>query len=596
MSAPLDPVEAEARRGSAELTEKQKRDLLSTRLFEPGGRHQDSIRVETPEPTGQQIANLLSRLTDWLDREFGVVIPDHILGAVATSESPWRELENQLKRAGVGVEFSQVQESITELHEDQFRISHALDISRSIGGANLTGEPTTDDAAMYLAELNRLTTKGDLSEQQAHRLLAEWGWQNPVIRGEAAGFDTSILEELAEGLAVMKATGEYTGPVDPADLLTMNSVEAAFELLGEDYAGSLTRSQFEAVLSTETGLGDTIDENRQLAAESAAGRPTLDVTVAPDSRGFIGVHPDFVARAEPRPPGPLRGTTTQAGLDFGDAQAVAASGPRGSDLAFAGRAGITQDPEYREGDNYNIFNGLSFEQTMLYQTMLVDAGWLSADDFAIEQGQANGGFETWAAMEKAMVAANRTIASSWIEAAQISAEARERNEAAAAGTGKEPVPVWTPGTYLAPDPDRLSQIVKTAFRSQLGREPTAQEVQGLMASLSGEFGAQFAVSEQVDKAAFEQSIAATEASLGPIDPQTGERAVEPLEEGETFRTVDNPLSSVTGVDPISSFQELFEARFAEEMSRNRQRVTQRDARSDIMSSIFAIDSAVGGGR
>ncbi len=117
-----------------------------------------------------------------------------------------------------------------------------------------------------------------------------------------------------------------------------------------------------------------------------------------------------------------------------------------------------------------------------------------------------------------------------------------------------------------------------------------------MSSLSAEYRGVFDVTEQIDKAAFEQGIAAQEASLGPIDPATGERTVVPLEEGETFRTVEPGIESLVEVDPISSFQELFEARFAEEMARGRQRVTQRDARRDIMGSIFAIDTAVGGGR
>jgi hypothetical protein len=117
-----------------------------------------------------------------------------------------------------------------------------------------------------------------------------------------------------------------------------------------------------------------------------------------------------------------------------------------------------------------------------------------------------------------------------------------------------------------------------------------------MSSLSEEYRDLFNITEQRDRIAFEQGIAANDASLGPIDPLTGERTVVPLAEGETFRTVRPGVESLTGVDPLASFQEAFEARFAEEMARGRQRVTQRDARRDIMGSIFAIDAAVGGGR
>ena len=414
---PLDPIDARLARGAAPIDEKRKRDLQSTRLFSPGGRRGESIRVEAPEPTGQNIANQLSRLTSRLDTEVGVVIPDHNHEAVATSENPWRTLEDQLKRAGVSAEFSQVREVITELHEDQFRISTTANPARlrpdfyTLPG---TGE-STDDGAMYLAELNRLTTVGGLNEQQAHALLAEWGWSNPVTRNA----DPS-LETLAEGLALMKATGEYTGTLEPEDLLSVSSLEAAFALVGEEWKGSLSETEGAAVLQTLPGIADSIEENRQLAVEDTAGRPVPDVVKAPDTRGFMGVHPDFVAKSAPRPPGPLRATRDRPGFDIADADAIAGSGPRGSDLAFAGSPGTTrvdengnvligQLPEYRENDNYNIFNGLSFEQTMLYQTMLVDAGWLDAVDFSIEQGQQNGGFATWAAMETAMVAANRTI-------------------------------------------------------------------------------------------------------------------------------------------------------------------------------------------
>ena len=613
-NAPIDPEEVELRQGSAPLSIQRKRDLLSGRLFTPGGKHREgSTRVEAPEPNGQQVATMLKRLNVWLDG-LGVNVNNETLNAITLSDNPLRDLKNHLKRLGVSHKYAEVEEAVVGLHENQWRITFITDVGRVQAGAAAAarGDPGDDDAAQYIQEYSRLTGEG-LRPFQAHRLLAEWGWENALVpgsvpqaaisgsggRGSAIGprgGSNLILEELAERLAVMTATGEYTGPIEPADLLTVASIEAAFQLLAEDYKGSLSLTAFEQVLSTETGIGKTLTEAEQLAAESFDGRPVFEEVVAPDSRAFMGVHPDFVVRVPPRAPGRLRGTTTRPGLDAGDARTLATSGPRGLEAAGEGRLGFEQDPEYRDNDQYNIFAGLGFEQTVLYQTMLVDAGWLSSEDFAIEQGQPSGGFATWEAMQKAMIAANRTEAETWIEAAQISAATRERNEAAAAGLDREPVPVWTPGTYLSPDPDRLTQIVKTAFRSQLGREPTAREISGLMSSLSAEFRGQFEQQEAIDQAAFEQSIAAQEASLGPIDLETGERTVVPLGEDETFRTVDNPLEQVVGVDPLSSFQELFEARFAEEMARGRQRVTQRDARRDIMGSIFAIDAAVGGGR
>lgn len=583
-----EPVEGDLRiTQHPPLTSQQKRDLKSQTEFTPG-----TTLAIIPAPDGTRIATLLSRLNTWLNNN-GVFLPEQAIAAIAGSSDPWRVLDSQMDRlTGTKIDADEIKETVITLHEEDARAAQASDPSRLTGGAAVgTPEAQSDDAGRYAREFGRLKGSG-LSDFQAHSLLAEWGWLNPYIARPNAE-----LEAMTEALAVMRATGEYTGPVKPIDLLTLPTLESALQLLGEDFSGSLTETDFMGVILTETGIGENPLEAIENAERAASGRPVLDRSgLDKDDRRFIGVPEDFRAIAAPRPPSPLRGGRGQAGFDTSDAAAIAAeTGLRGGDLVGPGRDQISQLPEYREGDNYNMFNGLGFEQTVLYQTMLVDAGWLSPEDFAVEQGQRNGGDATWTAMERAMVASNRTIATSWIEAAQISAEARQRNEAGA-DVGTEPIPVWTPSTFLKPDPDFLAQTVKAAFRSRLGREPTAGEVTALMSSLSGEFRGAFDVQEQLDKAQFEQNIAAQEASLGPIDPETGERVQVPLEEGETFRTVEPGISSLTGVDPISSFQEQFEARFAEEMSRGRQRLVQRDARRDIMGSIFAIDSAVGGGR
>lgn len=590
---PLTPEQVEARRNTAELSRSRKRDALEGRLFEPTG-----YTPDIPEPTAREIASALSRLKGWLTRE-GITFSPGIIEQIASSSAPWTVVRQQLQGTGSTVTIETIQTAVTSLHEDTFRLSYATRSQRAILGP--VADPAgRDDTSEYRQEHQRLTSDHGMSDSQAHQLMAEWGWENPLYsQGELI---SRGLMQLAEGLAIARATGEYTGPLEPEDLLSQPTLQSALQLLEDTYSGPKSFDDFSSETQIEgvEGISDDPEEAADQAEAAEQGKPIIEEVFEPELRRPIGVPLDYVARAAPRAPGKLRGQAAagqnRPGLPLDDAEAFIASGPRGEDLAFAGRGRIEQPPEYFEGDDTNIFNGLSFEQTVLYQTMLVDAGFLSPEDFAIEQGQKNGGFATWDAMGRAMWSANATIATSWIEAAQDAAATRARNNAAVAGTNVEPVPVWTPATYLAPDPDRLAQIVKSAFRSQLGREPTAGEVSSLMASLAGEFRGAFGVGEQIDKAAFTQGIAAQEASLGPIDPQTGERVVEPLAEGETFRTVDNPLGSVTEVDPISSFQELFEARFAEEMARGRQRVTQRDARSDIMSSIFAIDAAVGGGR
>lgn len=595
---PLTPEQAELRRNTVELSPSAKRDAQVGRLYDPAVWEQ--VDVEIPDPSARQIAATIGRLKVWLAGQ-GIAFTDRELTNIATSSTPWRVVRQQMQAEGSSVELDLIQDAITRLYEDTWRLSFVQQKSRG----TRTGSPEfTSAAAAYVAEHDRLWQQEGLSKSQAHQLMAEWGWENPVISDPVR----TEIAKLAEGLAIARATGEYTGPVEPEDLLLQPTFESAEQLLEATYTGPRPFEQFlfAAELEGAEGISDDplIASSQSEAAEE--GKPILEEVVEGPPRSPIGVPFDYVARAEPRPPGTLRGQATSGpgrgagvnrpGLPLDDAEAFIASGPRGEDLAFAGRDFIEQEPEYFEGDDTNIFNGLSFEQTILYQTMLVDAGYLSPEDFAIEQGAKFSKPRTWDAMQKAMTASNATIAESWIEAAQEAAATRARNNAAVAGTNLEPVPVWTPATYLAPDPDTLSQIVKQAFRSQLGREPTAQEVSGLMASLSAEYRGLFDVNERVAQASFEQNIGAQEASLGPIDPLTGERVVEPLEEGETFRTVENPLGSAAGVDPIASFQEQFERMFAAELSRGRQRVTQRDARRNIMSSIFATDAAIGGGR
>lgn len=596
---PLTPEQAEARRGTVGLSISRKRDALEGRLFKPTG-----YIPEVPEPTAREIASALARLKTWLEAE-GITFAPNIITQIATSSAPWRIVEQQLQGTGSPVALETIQTAVNSLHEDTFRLSNATRSQAAILGPVADPEGR-DDTSQYRQEHQRLTTDHGMSDSQAHQLLAEWGWENPLYRPN--DFGTGVLQ-LAEGLAIARATGEYTGPLEPEDLLAQPTFESAMQLLEKDYTGaqSFEQFQFEVEIEGIAGISDDpIQASEQAdAAEEGKPEPPDDDENLP-ARQPIGVALDYVARVAPRP-------FVTDPKNLGAGTPLDPNRPRvGSPNRFGIVPGIEQPPEYFIGDDTNIFNGLSPEVTILYQTMLVDAGWLSPEDFKIEKGAKRGGFETWNAMNKAMWAANATVAETWIEAAQDAAAAREL--AGVDDIDHEPVPVWTPATYLSPDPDTLSQVVKQAFRNQLGREPTAQEVRSLMSSLAGEFLGQFETQEAIDKAAFEQGIAATDASRGPIDPETGERTVVPLDRpdptvggglgphglsrttADTFRTVDNPLEQIVGVDPISSFQEDFEARFAEELARGRQRVTQRDARRSIMGSIFAIDAAVGGGR
>ena len=611
MTAPLNPEEVEAAQRTRPLTDQEKRDLLSTRQNEPG-----TFRQEAPEPNGARIVTLLTRLGKFLtDNE--VNLTPSAIDRIGSADKPWVVLSQFITDAAT---FGLVEKTVRQLHEEEWRLGFMVDSGRLSlntqfipaddprrdpdrepiipgGVVQEIPEGAGDDAQRYARERNRLVNEEGLTPFQAHSLLAEWGFLNPYI---PSGDQDADLESFAAGLAVMRANGEYTGEIKPEDLLVRGTVESALQLLEDTgYEGSLvTFEQFEEVIINETGVGGDPAEAQAAAEQAFFGRPPeLDLGGVDDARRPIGsgLSADFTLRVPPRPPGKLRAGSRGIGLDTGDADLVEAGGGlRGVDLAGEGSLGSEQGIEYWENDNTNIFVGLTYEATVLYQTMLVDAGWLDPDDFKAEQGSQDGAFATWAAMARAMEASNRTSALTWIEAAQRSAVTREKNDADA--NGGEPIPVWTPGVYLAPDPDFLSQVVKTTFRSLLGREPSASEVAALAGSLGGEFRGVFDVEEAQALAEFEQNIAATDASFGPIDPETGERSVVPLEEGETFRTVEPGIESLTGIDPVASFQEQFEARFAEELARGRGRVASRDARRDIMGSIFAIDAAVGGGR
>ncbi len=614
MTAPLNPDEAALARITRPLTVQEKRNLLSGRSglapgtgpfrFQPGlfgdpvkaPEGPPPAQVEAPEPDNKTVGRLLVRLETFLV-ENGIELTQSAIERIRTADRPFAVLKQFITDDKL---FDIAEFAVRQLAEDEWRIGFIVDFGRAgtigRGPSSATRAGTfegSDDARQYSLEYNRLVETEGLSPFQAAGLLKEWGFNNPLIPGNDLNTE---VEALAEKLAVMRATGEYTGDLLPEDLLFIGSIEGALQLLEDSgYEGSLADfDEFQEIILAEAQIGDTIQESATAAVTARDDRPPLPEDTGVETRVPIGVPADFVARSAPRPPGRLRGTSTRPGLDPADARAAAASGARGRSLAGFGTEGIEQDPEYFEGDQYNIMDGLSFEQTMLYQTMLVDAGWLDPDDFDLEQGFAQG-FETALAMARAMTVANRSAEiTTWVQAAQLSAVEREKNLADAGSD--EPVPVWTPGIYLAPDPDFLSQVVKTTFRGMLGREPSNQEVRALAGSLSGEFRGVFDVEEEKALAEFEQNLALREASLGPLDPATGERTPVPLEEGETFRTVEPGIESLTGIDPIASFQERFEARFAEELSRGRQREVNRDARRDIMGSIFATDAAVGGGR
>jgi len=568
---------------------------------------------EPPEMTGKRLASLIARIREYLRKE-GIVFETTQLDQISRSEKPWVALKGILTRQGFDSKFDELQGRLEEMDREVYRVNYLSDGGRiSAGGIERDG----GESYRYAQEWNRLVYEEGFDPNAAHDLMAERGWENPYYPDVPPE-----LTDMAETLAIMKAAGVYTGPVTPDDVIRARTDVAAMEMIEDSYEGEIPWSEFQARFATEQvgGVGEDYATSASYGAQAEANAPTMPDIEEEDERGpALGVPKGFSLPVA----GPPNLRPNSIGRP-GYARSGYTELPRMSQ----------QEPEYWDGDQYSVFvdndgTALGYETIRLYQTLLYEAGWLSEEDYFEEDGYA--GFATFDAMTMAMIQANRTTATNWIDAAKAAGELRKEKEDEE-DKYKEPIPVYTPGVYLKPDPDYLRQIVKSAFRENLGREPTKEEIKRLVGGLATDYRAAFDEMEAKARAEFEQELAAREASFGPIDPETGERVPQPIGPGtgpparpggptggaygvrpggervaqgkvvpgdteeamaSGYRTVS---AGYTGqnVDPITSFQERFEAAYANEMARNRYRQVSREAFNDVQASIMMMNQAIGG--
>ena len=581
---------------------------VSAVKFEPGA---TDFTPAPPEITGVRLAAMLGRLTKFLENQ-GIVLEETHLAGISSSNSPWETLRGVLGNIGREAAFDELKATVEVLHEEEWRVDYLTDETRLSSKDILEG----DDAARYANEWGRLVYREGISKENAHKLMAERGWANPYY----ADVDPEVVD-LAKTLSILKAGGTYTGPLTPNDILAAETADTARAMIEESYEGEVPWEDFEEHIAAESigGVGETYEESRTYGIVAEDGKPLPPEVQTKDERGPAMGVPEGFSLTVSAPPLLRPNSIGRPGYARDGYTAIERT--------------AQQEPEYWDGAQYQVFGeDLGYETTRLYQTLLLDAGLLSEDDYLAEDGVA--GFATYDAMAKAMIQANRSSATSWIEAAEFLAEAEARKTTEDEEKYKEPIPVYTPGVYLKPDPDYLNQVVKQAFRQQLGREPTAEEVSGLIGSLAADFKSEFDVLEGKRRAEFEAEIAAREMSAGPIDPETGERVPQPIgpgsgepereggptggvygvrpggerinqdkvipgdtpEEIEQGYRVAEVGYGGTAVDPLASFAERFEALFGAEMARNRYREVSREAFNDVQATIMMMNQAIGGGR
>lgn len=126
-------------------------------------------------------------------------------------------------------------------------------------------------------------------------------------------------------------------------------------------------------------------------------------------------------------------------------------------------------------------------------------------------------------------------------------------------------------SYLAPDMDLLKQAVKESVRAKLGREPSSREMSQLISGLDSDYRAAYDVQVQASRSEYDATTAAIESGVS--------------QSGGEFRSVD----------PGSSFAEVFEQRFGNELDfkKRREALNVRESYGD--ATMRMIDSMVGGG-
>lgn len=214
----------------------------------------------------------------------------------------------------------------------------------------------------------------------------------------------------------------------------------------------------------------------------------------------------------------------------------------------------SQSPQYFEGDEYQMFVGMSPEQIAAIQTELLRAGIVDAEDFRPGVWDP----DTADAMKDVLEHANFS-GLSWDEAlVELAANPRAEEDGGGAGgrRGRR--------GYMAPDYATLAQAAKSAIRQNLGREPEDWEVKLLADELGGGFQQQLSMQQQVDQ--YEQ---------------------QPAGEGE------GPGQTFTDVDPKARFAERFEELYRPELEAEQREEDASTNTQLLMRSITGMDRTVG---
>lgn len=155
------------------------------------------------------------------------------------------------------------------------------------------------------------------------------------------------------------------------------------------------------------------------------------------------------------------------------------------------------------------------------------------------------------------------------------ARARAKAEAAMADT-------FTAPAYLKPDPAALSQAVKSAVRSQLGREPT-----------DGEMGELAGVMSQSFRADYEAEVAAMQAEFDAMRAYE-EQVMADIEAGGTGEGTPPPTAGTfQSVNPQARFREAFDQRFGPELDFIEGQADQVRNANNVFASIVNMGRLVG---
>ncbi len=223
---------------------------------------------------------------------------------------------------------------------------------------------------------------------------------------------------------------------------------------------------------------------------------------------------------------------------------------------------------YRQGTEWGMAAWDPIRRVIVKDTM-IKAGFLDPDEAA------SGG--TWAFAEasgmRALMEDSNATGVTWQShldrvAANPSLAAIERAKGRLGAAGRAP---FVAPPFLKPDQATLSQAVKQAVRSRLGREPTASDMGDLIERLGVDYRAEYGAQVQAARAQFDATTRA-------IDTDAAQSAGE-----------------IQTVDPSARFAEFFESRFSNEIAFGERREELNDRQAVGRATLHMVDSIIGRG-